>query len=443
MTKIAFIGAGSLGFTSELVRDILTFPLLEDATLALMDINTERLGFAQTAVTRIVNEGKYPARVIASPERGEVLEGADVVLTTILAGSTEVWRHDIEIPKQYGVDINVGDTRGPSGIFRFLRTLPPMQEIVRDMEKYCPGAVLLNYTNPMAMLCGALQRTTFIPVTGLCHSVQGTAMMLAGWIGAPYREITYTCAGINHQAFYLKYEWNGKDAYPLIRQAVTERPAVYNEEIVRNEMYLHLDYYPTESSGHNSEYNAWFRKRPDLIEKYCTHGTGWNPGEYAYILKEYQQTENTWKDMVKERLAAPLTAEDLQRGEEYAAYIINALKGGEPFGFNGNVPNTELITNLPVGACVEVPVYVDKAGFHPIHVGALPPQLATLVHTSAMIEEMAIQAALTGDARLVMQACLHDPLTAAVLSLAEIRQMVQAMFRQNRDYLPQFKRIEV
>jgi len=226
MTKIAFIGAGSLDFTAELVRDILTFPLLKDATLALMDINPERLDFARTAVSKIITEGKYPAKVLATMDRAEALRGADVVLTTILAGSTEVWRHDIEIPKKYGGDINVGDTRGPSGIFRFLRTLPPMLEIVRDMERYCPDAVLLNYTNPMAMLCGALQRSTFIKVTGLCHSVQGTARMLAGWIGAPVNEITYTCAGINHQALYLKYEWNGKDAYPLIRKAVTERPEI-------------------------------------------------------------------------------------------------------------------------------------------------------------------------------------------------------------------------
>lgn len=159
----------------------------------------------------------------ATLNRAEALKDADVVLTTILVGSTDVWRHDIEIPKKYGVDINVGDTRGPSGIFRFLRTLPPMLDIVRDMERLCPKAVLLNYTNPMAMLCGALQRQTFIPVTGLCHSVQGTAKMLAEWIGAPFDEITYTCAGINHQAFFLKYEWNGEDAYPLIRKAITER----------------------------------------------------------------------------------------------------------------------------------------------------------------------------------------------------------------------------
>jgi alpha-galactosidase len=439
MTKIAFIGAGSFEFTSELARDILTFPRLEDATLALMDIDAERLEFAQRAVARLVEAGKRPAKVSATLERAEALEGADVVLTTILSGSTEVWRYDIEIPKQFGVDLNVGDTRGPAGVFRFLRTLPPMLEILEDMKRYCPDAVMLNYTNPMAMLCGALQRSSRIPVTGLCHSVQGTAEMLASWIGAPMSEITYTCAGINHQAFYLEYNWNGKDAYPLIRQAVTRRPEIYNEEIVRNEMFLHLDYYPTESSGHNSEYNPWFRKRPDLIEKYCTHGTGWNPGEYAYILKEYQRREHTWKNEIKTMLDQPLEPADLERGKEYAAYIINALQGGQAFGFNGNVPNTQLITNLPAGACVEVPVYVDTGGFHAIHVGDLPPQLATLVHTSVMIEEMAIQAALTGDPRLVLHAIMHDPLTAAVLSLAEIRQMVNAMFKQNQNYLPQFK----
>ncbi len=439
MTKITFIGAGSLGFTSELVRDIFTFPLLQDAHIALMDLNPERLVFAKTSVAKIIASGKYPASVSATLDRAEALKGADAVLTTILAGSTQVWRHDIEIPKKYGVDINVGDTRGPSGIFRFLRTLPPMMEIVRDMEKYCPNAVLLNYTNPMAMLCAALQKQTFIRVTGLCHSVQGSAMMLADWIGAPYNEIDYLCAGINHQAWYLEYKWKGQDAYPLIYKAITERPEIYNEEIVRNEMFLALGKYVTESSGHNSEYNPWFRKRPDLIEKYCTHGTGWNPGEYAYILKEYQNTEATWKDIVKEELAKPLTEGDLERGEEYAAFIINALRGGEMFKFNGNVPNTSLITNLPEGACVEVPVLVDRAGFHPMHVGALPPECALLTSLSSGIEELAIQGALTGDPVAIYRAIAHDPLTSAVLSLAEIRQMTNELFAQHKDYLPMFK----
>ncbi len=443
MTKIAFIGAGSLGFTAGLVRDVLTFPLLEDAHIALMDIDAERLDFAHKTVCKLIEAGQYPAKVTATLDRAEALRDADVVLTTILTGTTDVWRHDIEIPKKYGVDINVGDTRGPSGIFRFLRTLPPMLEIVRDMEKYCPGAVLLNYTNPMAMLCGALQRLTFIPVTGLCHSVQGTAMMLAVWIGAAWPEVDYLCAGINHQAWYLKYTVNGEDAYPQIYKAVTENPDCYNEEQVRNEMYLAMGYYVTESSGHNSEYNWWFRKRPDLIEKYCIHGTGWNPGEYAYILKEYQNTEATWKDGVRVELAREVTTTELARGLEYAAYIINALKGGDPFKFNGNVPNTHLITNLPEGACVEVPVYVDKAGFHPLHVGALPPQCALLTGLSSGIEEMAINAALTGDPVMVYRAICHDPLTASVLSLAEIRQMTNELFARHQDFLPQFKTFKV
>jgi alpha-galactosidase len=383
--------------------------------------------------------GKYPAKVEATLDRVDALKGADVVLCTILVGETEVWRYDIEIPKKYGVDTNVGDTRGPSGIFRALRTIPVMISIVKDMERYCPKAVLLNYTNPMAMLCRAMQNESFIQLTGLCHSVQGTAWMLANWIGAPIEEITYTCA--DQSPGILSNMSERRNAYPLIYKAVTERPEVYNEEQVRNEMFLHLDYYPTGSSGHNSEYNAWFRKRPDLIEKYCTHGTGWNPGEYAYILKEYQIAENTWKDEAKQWFAKE-TPISLERGHEYAAYIINALQGGEIFGFNGNVPNNQLITNLPEGVCVEVPVYVDRNGFRAAHVGALPPQLATLIHTSSMIEEMAVEAALTGNPHLVFQACAFDPLTSAVLSLAEIKTMVNEMLQQNHPYLPQFRHFE-
>ncbi len=442
MTKITFIGAGSLGFTRGLVRDVLTFPRMSDATLCLMDINPERLEFAQQSVQKIVDLGKYPARVEATLDRVEALRGADIVLCTILVGETEVWRHDIEIPKQYGVDFNVGDTRSTAGIFRALRTIPVMVSIVKDMERYCPGALLLNYTNPMAMLCRAMLKESNIQLTGLCHSVQGTAAMLANWIGAPQEEITYTCAGINHQAWYLKYEWNRQDAYPLLRKAITENPAIYNEEIVRNEMFLALDYYVTESSGHNSEYNAWFRKRQDLIDKYCLPGTGWNPGEYAYVLKEYQKRDHTWKDEAQAWFARE-TPISLERGHEYAAYIINAWLGGEIFGFNGNVSNTGLIPNLPEDACVEVPVYVDRGGLHPVHVGPLPHQLAALNYTNIMVEEMTVEAALTGNPRLVFQACANDPLTSAVLSLAEIRQMVNQMLEKNAPYLPAFQQIKV
>lgn len=440
--KITFIGAGSLGFTRGLVRDLLTFPAFQDATIALMDIDEERLDFAKTAVEKIIKAGNYPAKMIATLNRAEALEGADGVVCTILAQSVNVWRNDIEIPKKYGVDINVGDTRGPAGIFRALRTIPVMLDICRDIEKYAPNAVFLNYTNPMAMLCRAMQTVSKVNVVGLCHSVQGTAEMLARWIGAPMEEVTYFCAGINHQAWFLEFKWKGKDAYPLIREAITTRPEIYNEEQVRNEMFLHLGYYVTESSGHNSEYNAWFRKRPDLIEKYCTHGTGWNPGEYAYILKEYLRREDTWKDDVRYWLEhAPV---ELKRGKEYAAYIFNAVIGdGTMFEFNGNIRNFGLIDNLPYGACVEVPIVASKRGFSPIKVGSLPPQVALLNYINSTSEELAVEGSLTGDPMKIFHAVCYDPLTSSVLSLAEIRDMVNEMFEANKEWLPQFKHFRV
>ncbi len=433
MPNITFIGAGSFGFTRTLVRDLLTFPTLENSKITLMDVDAERLEFAERAVRRIIDVGHYPATVETTVDRAEALRGADFVIVTILVGSTDVWRHDIEIPKRYGVDINVGDTRGVAGIFRALRTIPVLVDIAKDMERLCPDALMLNYTNPMAMLCRAVARETSVRVTGLCHSVQGTAEMLAKWIGAPTDEVRYTCAGVNHTAWYLSFEWNGRDAYPLIRKAITERKEIYNAEQVRNEMYLALDYYVTESSGHNSEYNGWFRKRPDLIETYCTHGTNWNPGVHAYILDEYRRREHTWKDDIHRWFGEDEV--DLERGHEYAAYIMNAVSGGTPFRFNGNVPNKNLISNLPADACVEVPVWASREGLEAVAVGALPASVAPLTHLYAQIEEMAVEAALTGDRRLVYQAVAYSPLEAAVLSLAEIRSMVAELFEVNEPVL--------
>jgi len=442
MAKIVFIGAGSLGFTRGLVRDLLTFPALRDAHIALVDINRERLDFARRACEKIIALGRYPARITATTERREALKGADAVLVTILCGRTSVWQHDILIPKKYGIDINVGDTRGPSGIFRALRTIPVMLEICRDMERLCPHAILLNYTNPMAMLCHAMQRRSFIKLSGLCHSVQGTAAMLARWVGLKPQELDYVCAGINHLSWYLKLEHKGRDLYPKLRRVVQTDPKVYNAELVRNEMFLALGYYVTESSGHNSEYNWWFRKRPDLIRQYCTTSTNWNPGRHAYILNEYRRAEKTWKKGVRDWLKseAPIS---LARGHEYAASIVNAYLGGELFTFNGNVENRGLVTNLPPGACVEVPVLASRRGFEPIAVGALPPSCAMLTALSAQIEMLAVEGALQGDPELVYQAVAHDPLTAAKLSLREARQMTAEMFRRNRPYLPQFKRVNL
>ncbi|HOX36643.1 MAG TPA: alpha-galactosidase [Candidatus Brocadiia bacterium] len=441
MAKIAFIGAGSFGFTRGLVKDILTFPSMSDATLALMDINKERLEFITKAVQRIIDEGKYKATVVATTDRAEALKDADGVLCTILCGEVDIWGYDITIPKKYGVDTNIGDTRSVSGVFRALRTIPVMVSICKDMEKYCPNAILLNYTNPMAMLCRAMQRESSIQVSGLCHSVQGTAGMLAHWIGAPMKEIDYVCAGINHQAWFVKYDWKRQNAIPLIKQAILKNKKIANEEHVRNEMFLALGYYVTESSGHNSEYNWWFRKRPDLIEKYCTHGTGWNPGEYGYILKHYRARQKSWRKEIQAWIdqKGPL---NLQRGHEYAASIFNAYLGGEPFEFNGNVPNKGIITNLPQDACVEVPVVANRRGLNSIHVGALPPQCAALNNVSIAVEEMAVEACLTGNAELVFQSLCYDPLCAAVMSLDEIRKMTKEMLKKNKAYLPQFKKLD-
>ncbi len=448
--KIVFIGAGSLGFTRGLVRDLFSFPLFRDAHIALVDIHEGRLELARKSVLKLIEAGKYGATVSATTDRREALDGADAVLTTILKGDTSVWQHDLLIPKKFGVDINVGDTRGPSGIFRALRTIPEMIAICRDIEELCPQALLLNYTNPMAMLCQAMQKTTRVQVSGLCHSVQGTAAMLAGWAGVPYDELDYVCGGINHLAWYLKLEHKGQDIYPLLQERVKRNRKIYNEEQVRNELFLMFDYYVTESSGHNSEYNWWFRKRPDLIKKYCTHGTNWNPGHYAYILKGYQERAKTWHKNFTDWLESPdwddpaKVTERLKRGNEYASSIINAWVGGEIFRFNGNVLNTDnLVSNLPLDCCVEVPVLASRLRLQPMPVGALPIQVVPLTSLSAQIETMAVEGALTGDARLVYQAICNDPLTAACLCPAEIKRMVTAMFRKNKPYLPEFKHIDL
>lgn len=440
--KFAFIGAGSLDFTRDLIRDLLTFKSFEDCEIWLMDIDEKRLKYAKDGVTRIVEYGKYPATIHATLNRREALENADGVLITILQGGVEVWRHDIEIPAKYGVDICVGDTRGPSGIFRFLRTAPEILSIIRDCEEICPNAIILNYTNPMAMLVSYLQSQTKLNVTGLCHSVQGTAQMIAGWLDRDIKDINYTCCGINHQAFYLKYEdKEGNDLYPQLREVV-KKDEVYMEEQVRVEMFKHLGFFPTESSGHNSEYNPWFRKRKDLIEKYCTKGTGWNPGAHAYILDEYLERENSWE---KEYLEWVNSGEiDLARGEEYASNIFNAIFGdGTPYEFNGNLRNKGYITNIKEGACVEVPVIATKEGIKVKGSNTLPAHLEALVGNSANLEELAVLAAIEGNPNKVFYAILMDPLTASVCSMEEIRSMVQEMLDKNANYLKYFKSLKI
>ena len=435
MNKFAFIGAGSVNFTRAIIRDLLTYPAFEDAQFYLMDIDREKLDGIRACVDNIVAAFGNKATVVSTMDRREALDGADGVLCTVFNGDIDIWRYDVEIPKQFGVDTNIGDTRSVSGMFRALRNIPLMLDICRDIEELCPHAVFLNYTNPMSMLCKAMQANTKVCVTGLCHSVQGTASQLAQWIGADESEITYLCAGVNHQAFFLEFKRSGVDAYPQIFEAIRKKE-IYESDIVRCEMLKHLDYFPTESSGHNSEYNAWFRKRPDLIEKYCTGGTSWNPGEYAFSLNLRIKRKETWPEDIKKWIAEK---PDTKRGQEYAANIFNAIFGDNAlYTFNGNVLNTGLIDNLPENSCVEVPVLASKNGIQPMHVGPLPAHLATLVGTTARIEDMIAEAAVTGDRRLVLHAVQLDPLTSAVCSLEEIDQMVNLLFEKNRDYLPAF-----
>lgn len=436
MPKITFIGAGSLVFTKTVVIDILSHPAMRHSIFSLMDIDATRLRLAKKCIDRVIKDSKLPAEVTATMDRKEALKGADYVITTILAGNVNTFKPEIEIPKRYGVEICIGDTLGPAGVFRALRTIPIMLDICRDIERICPDAFLINYTNPMSMLCRAMQRASSIKLIGLCHSVQGTIEMLAQWIGAPLEEIDYLCAGINHQAWLLEYKWNGVDAYPFIKKAVRKKKN-YEEEKVRCEMLKYLDYFVTESSGHNSEYNAWFRKRPDLLKKYCSGKTGW-AGRTGYILELYGKDRKNWQTEMRKFFEGKEPI-DFTPSHEYASHILNAIETNKPFKFNGNVRNTNLITNLPKDSCVEVPVIVDRMGFQPLYVGALPPQLAALNNMNIAVQEMAVEAALTGNRRLVFHACAYDPLTSAVLSLPEIEKMVKELFRVQAKHLPQFK----
>ena len=427
--KIVFIGAGSFIFTRSLSRDILTFEALRDAELWLVDINAEHLEMARRMVQRYVDEGNYPATVHCTLDRREALPNADGILCTIQVGGWEPLKDELGIPSKYGIEAAIGDTRGVWGFFCYLRTIQAIVDIAKDVQELCPDAVFLNYTNPMAMICRTVQ--TLFPklnFIGLCHSVQETIMLLAKWLKVDPRDMTYTCAGLNHTAFYLKLQCNGMDAYPLLRRIV-EDPEIYRTERVRIEMFKHLGYFVTESSYHNSEYNGWFRKREDLMMKYCPpvnfDGT---PGEY--MSQRFQKggffRGRTRMDMLEKWFSEDIT---LDRGHEFASYIFNACFGdGTPFEFNGNVRNFGLIDNLPEGACVEVPILAGPNGLKATHIGPMPRELALLNSIESQTEEMAVEAYLNRDKSLIYKAVYYDPYTAAKLSLEEMDQMVDEMF---------------
>lgn len=436
MKKIAFIGAGSVQFTTAVVKDITTYPALDTAEICLMDINEYRLAEITKCVQRIQKDMDSAITITSTTSREEALRNADAVIVTVFNGDVDIWRHEIEIPMEYGVNINVGDTRSVSGIFRALRNIPLMLDICHDMERICPNAFMLNYTNPMAMLCKAMQTYTKVDVTGLCHSVQGTSKMLAEWAGVDYADVHYTCVGINHMAFFTELKAGDVDLYPILAEKVNTE-TFYNKEKVRNEIFKTFGYYVTESSGHNSEYTPWFRKRPDLIRKFCSaQGANWNPGEYAYSLK-LRQDPSRFDNLVKAFMEKPL---EKTRGHEYAANILNARIGdGTPFAFNANVPNNGSVENLPYDACVEIPVTATKNGYIRNFQGRMPSSVAPLVAYTANIENLTVEAWEKKSKQLVYQAVSLDPLCSAVLSLQEIRDMCDEIFAVNQAFLGDFK----
>jgi len=431
MIKVALIGAGSTVFAKNLLGDILSFPELADADIRLHDIDEERLRTSEIVANRVAQALGARPRIMATTNRRQALDGADYVITMFQIGGYKPGTViDFEIPKRYGLRQTIADTLGIGGIMRGLRTIPVLIDVCRDMEELCPEAWLLNYVNPMAMNCWALSRATAIKTVGLCHSIQGTAEQLARDINIPIEEINYLCAGINHVAFYLRFERQGQDLYPLIRQVIADgRIPQWNR--VRYEAFKHLGYFVTESSEHFSEYVPWFikRDRPDLI-------TDYNVPLDEYITRCENQIV-AW-EMMRGFLEDESVALTVERTQEYGAYIIHSLETGTPRVIYGNVTNTHLIDNLPVGCCVEVPCLVDNNGIQPTRIGPLPPQLAALIQTNVNVQALTVEAALTGKREHIYHAAMMDPHTAAELDLNQIHALVDDLIDAHGDWLPEF-----
>jgi alpha-galactosidase len=443
MPRIALIGAGSTVFTRNLCNDILLTPALQESTIALMDIDADRLQQAQALVEAIVERRDLGARIEATLDRQQAVEGADYVITTFQQGGLEAYRLDIEIPERYGVGQCVGDTLGPGGVFRALRTIPVLLDLCDDMDHLAPDALLLNYVNPMAANCWAVAAATGRPHVGLCHSVQGTSRMLARWCEVPYEDVIFVCAGINHQAWFLDFRTKQGDLYPTLWEAI-EDPAIYKTEPVRIDLMKSLGYFVTESSGHASEYVPYFRKSAsmienDLVPKFDNERDGWfdfgrTGGYLRNCIRRAEEAAQEYRELLEGVRELPS-----QRSHEYGTYIIEAMETDALARINGNVPNWGLIDNLPVGCCVEVPCMVDGNGVQPVIVGALPTQLAAMNRWSVNVQELIVDAALNGNTDAVHHAVMMDPLTAAVCTLPQIHAMVDEMLDAQAQWLPQFE----
>jgi len=456
MPKITFIGAGSTVFAKNLMGDILNFPELANATLVLHDIDEQRLQESEAIAHKINQILEVSPTIETTTNRRQALDGADYAIGMFQVGgykpSTVI---DFEIPKKYGLRQTIGDTLGIGGIMRGLRTIPVLLEMCRDMEELCPDVTFLNYVNPMAINCWAVNRATTIKTVGLCHSVPHTAAELARDIGVPVEEINYLVAGINHVAFYLKFERAGQDLYPQIRQVLAEgRVPEWNR--VRYEMFTRLGYFVTESSEHFSEYVPWFikRDRPDLIEKYNIPLDEYL-GRCQAQIKAWQfaqQSQERSEEALRRELSGikvmPTNIEGIIRSfkemdtispsVEYGSGIIHSMETGTPRLIYGNVINHGIIDNLPPGCCIEVPCLVDKNGVQPTHIGSLPPQLAALMQTNINVQALTVEAALTRKREHIYHAAMLDPHTGAELDLAQIWDLVDDLIEAHGDWLPAY-----
>ena len=433
--KITLIGAGSVVFAKSLLGDILQFPELSGATICLMDLDPDRLKVAEVMTRKMIATLGVKAKVVATlNQRAAVRDARYVICTVQVGGYRPGTVLDFEIPRKYGLLQTIGDTLGVGGVFRALRTIPVMTAIARDIaEVGAPDCLLLNYTNPMAMNCSAIARATGIPHVGLCHSVQGTSQQLATYLGLPYGDITYLVAGINHMAFFLKFEYRGQDAYPLLFNLLNQPR--FKQDRVRFEMMRRTGYFVTESSEHQSEYVPYFiHHGAEMRERFEVP-----IDEY---LRRCEAIMATWKKTQAELLGGDGAISVGPQSHEYGAFIIHSRETNTPRVIYGNVPNAGLIDNLPAEACVEVPCLIDAQGIQPTHVGALPPQLAALCQTNINVQTLTVEAALTGRREHIYQAVMLDPHTATVLPLDKIWAMCDELIaaHQKHGLLGEFTR---
>jgi len=431
--QITLLGAGSAVFSRQLIVDILLIPGLDAGSFALVDIDAARLELSHQLAEKVIALTGKNWRVEASTDRRQVMGNSDYLINFIETNGLQTVQLDHEIPMKYGIKQCIGDTIGPGGIFKALRTGPDWLDILYDAERLCPDALVLNYTNPMSILTLAALRATDMPVVGLCHSVQSTSAQLASYASVPYEEMKWRCAGINHNAWFTELTHNGQDLYPLLKERARQ-PAFFDQDPVRFETMLQFGCFVTESSGHFSEYVPYFRKRDDLIARYDRDGYRGETGFYANNWPAWRSAA----DAYARRMIAGEAEIELRRSHEYASYIIEAQETGKPARIHGNVLNTGLIDNLPQDGCVEVACMIDENGLNPCHFGALPTQLAALNQAHMAVHELVVTSLLEGDREAAVHALMLDPLTAAVCSLEEIRSLFDEMYEAEHTFIHTF-----